>query len=230
MFHASSKKSLLFDDDAIRRLEGAWKDAMGDKGDFLKCTRVVTALEQIRRFNVTISKERKRNARDNYKEQLREVEEAEVSLHLDWSDLGTWERLNDAQAALEEVPQSKLEETKKKTTAHWTGVCDKCNRDFFEFHKDCSKKTTINKLMEGGKLLKREGEIMDYIQRYYQLLYANNEAVENNAEGRACCLASVPRIVTHEMNAQLSAPSDITEVNKALKEIPKLDSLHCFIC
>lgn len=87
MFHTSFKKGLLFDDEAFNQFEGAWRDAMGHEGLYSKGTRVITTLEQIRRLNVTILKEKKRNAMDTYKNQFMEIEEAKASLELDWSDL-----------------------------------------------------------------------------------------------------------------------------------------------
>lgn len=79
-----------------------------------------------------------------------------------------------------------------------------------------STRTVISELMEGGKSLKKEEEIMEYVERYYQDLYINDDE-----EGRKYCMSSVPRVVTDKINAQLTAPFDIFEVEKAMKEVPK---------
>lgn len=66
--------------------------------------------------------------------------------------------------------------------------------------------------MGGSKLLKKEEEIMEYVQRYNHEFYANVKTVENNVAGRDFCLSSVPTVVIDEMNAQLTALIDISEV------------------
>lgn len=85
---------------------------MGHKDNCSEGMRVITALEQIRRVNVTLTREKKRNARATYSDQFREIEEAEVAIQGDWTDLSAWERLNDAQAASEELRLAKLEMTR----------------------------------------------------------------------------------------------------------------------
>lgn len=62
-------------------------------------------------------------------------------------------------------------------------VGDRCNNEFFEFHKDCSRRSNISKLMEGGRSLKQEDEILSFVEHYYKDLYLNNTQVEENTEG-----------------------------------------------
>lgn len=73
-------------------------------------------------LNVTIAHEKKRNARITYSDQVKEVEVAEAGIQADWTDLMAWDRLNKAQAMLEELRLAKLEATKNKTPALWTRV------------------------------------------------------------------------------------------------------------
>lgn len=82
-FHTSFNKALLHDEDALFKFEGAWKDAMGHAGPYSKGTRFTIALELIRRLNVIISREKKRNAMNFYRDQFKEIEEAKAGLQLD---------------------------------------------------------------------------------------------------------------------------------------------------
>lgn len=122
----------LQNEDSIHRLEGAWQDAMCNTDTPSKGTQIVTALEQMRRLSVTITREQKRSARSAYKDQFRALVEAESALQSDWSDLQAWDNLNTAQSALEELRLSKLEATKNKSAAQWIRVGDRCSREFFK--------------------------------------------------------------------------------------------------
>lgn len=57
--HSAFNRTLLQDDEAVQCFEGAWTDALGHHEEPSLGSRIVTALEQIRRVSVTISKEKK---------------------------------------------------------------------------------------------------------------------------------------------------------------------------
>ncbi|KAG0631137.1 hypothetical protein M758_1G230300 [Ceratodon purpureus] len=187
--HAGLNRSLIYHTEAQDRFADSWREAMSGPGDFSKGQRVETAWEQICRISATISSDGTRRAKAAYRAQYGEVEAAEAALQADWGDLGAWEKLNTAQATLEEFRLSKLEKTKNELAAKWITVGDRCSREFFEFHKDRSKKTAITELMDGGRALRTEEEISAYLQRYYETLYTRDEgdlyaSGERRAESR----------------------------------------------
>jgi hypothetical protein len=71
--------------------------------------------------------------------------------------------LNAAQAKLEETRMKKLDATKNATAAKWCTVGYKCSREFFEFHKEPRRKTDVMELVEGGRSLRTQADIEDYI-------------------------------------------------------------------
>lgn len=102
------------------------------------------------------------------------------------------------------------------------------------FIKDCRRRTSISELMDGGRLLKTEHEILTYVQNYYHKLYTNDQEVEDNVYGWSLCLLSVPTVVTE--NIRLISPFDELEVGRAIKEVPKhkrrvmtLSRQNCFM-
>lgn len=218
--HPHFNKALIQDSDAAHSFERSWVDAMQHQGDFSKCTRILTAMEQIRRLSGTISSDRKRKAKTTYNEQFLEVRSAELKLQEDWTDLSAWEQLNAAQAKLEDIRQSKLEATKNANAARWCRVGDRCSKEFFEFHKDPKRKSSITELMDGGRSLTAQKDLEEYILRYYKELYTNDPVVENNVEARNRCLLSVPTLVTESMNRGLLKGFTNNELKKALQDIP----------
>lgn len=98
----------------------------------------------------------------------------EAALQVDWSDLEAWDKLNAAQAALEELRMGKLEVLKNATVARWIQVGDRCSKEFFEFHKDRKIKTQISKLLQDGRSLTSEEDINSYVYSFYKQLCTND--------------------------------------------------------
>ncbi|KAG0623633.1 hypothetical protein M758_3G189600 [Ceratodon purpureus] len=213
-------KSLISNENAMDRFVLAWKDAMNSPSNYCKGTRISVLFEQTRRLSTNISADQKDHARRTYKDQFSEVVQAEEALQRDWTDLDAWENLNSAQAALEEIRLKKLEASKNATAARWIQVGDRCSKEFFEFHKEHKNKSSISHLQDGDRLLTEEKDIFAYIHGYYKDLYSNDSAVEANLAGRARCLQSVPRLISHDINETLTSPIRMEEVLTALKEMP----------
>jgi hypothetical protein len=78
--HIAFNKALTHDNDTTLRFERAWELAMNHDAEVSKGVRVSTALENILRVSESLSKERKREAKEIYISQFREVDNAESSL------------------------------------------------------------------------------------------------------------------------------------------------------
>lgn len=213
-------RSLISLETAQERFKLAWSSAMEEPGAHSKATRIVTAFEHLRRVSVSISKEQKRAFRDSYDMQFKEINEAETALEANWHDLDVWQKLNSAQASLEAIRQLKLERRQNALSAHWCTVGDRCSKEFFEFHTASSRQSSINELVEDGKVHRSAHDIEDYIQRYYTALYSGDQQVDQNVEARTECLACVPSRVTAAMNAKLPEGFSSTELKAALQDVP----------
>lgn len=213
-------RSLTSLESAHERFTMAWTSAMKEPGEYSKATRIVTAFEHFRRVSESISKEQKRAFRDSYDLQFKEINEAESALGENWHDLDAWQKLNSAQESLEAIRQLKLERRQNSLSAHWCTVGDRCSKEFFEFHTARSRQSSINELVEDGKVHRSAQDIEDYIQRYYTALYSNDRRVEENTAARRECLACVPAKVTAEMNAELTAGFTCPELKRALQDVP----------
>lgn len=163
-------------------------DAMSHRGEYSVSHCVVTALEQIRRVSINITADRKRAARQAHQSQFEQIKYAEEALHQDWTDLDAWDRLNDARAILEESRMEKLDKVRNSNAARWITVGDRCSKDFFEFHKECGRKTLISDILDGPRSIRDPKEISLYVQNYFQELYKNDQVVERNIQGRRDCL------------------------------------------
>lgn len=154
---------LIHDISSQDRFTDAWQNAMSWPKELSKGQRVVTALEHIRKINETISQDNKKKARQLYKEQFRDVNEAETKLQEDWSNLEAWDQLNATHAKLEQLRMNKLEKTKNEVAAKWMNVGDRCSCEFFKFHKDIRQRSCITELMDGVTLLTSQEDIADYV-------------------------------------------------------------------
>jgi hypothetical protein len=78
--HIAFNKALIHDNDAAHCFERAWELAMSHDAEVSKGVWVSMALENIRRVSESLFKERKREAKEIYISQFREVDNAESSL------------------------------------------------------------------------------------------------------------------------------------------------------
>lgn len=114
----------------------------------------------------------------------------------------------------------KLDKVRNANASRWITVGDRCSKDFFDFHKDFSRKTMISELVDGARSIRDPKAIEEYVQNFFKELYRNDLEVERNIDGRLQCLGSVPCIVTEEMNIILTGEISELEVEKAVKDLP----------
>jgi hypothetical protein len=183
---------------------GAWNKAVQANSTQSKGEQVVQGLKALRGENIKITTRLRKADRAVYQAQYSGVREVEARLERDWNDLQAWEQLNEAQSKLEEIRMDKLERKKMQTGATWARMGDKCTRKFFQYHKARRPKTKIKELLDGGRSLRTQDEIAEYVQTYYQQLYKFDALCEINIRARTHCLKAIPTVVTTEQNEFLT--------------------------
>lgn len=78
--HPTFNRRLIHDIEAQNRFTDAWQNAMSWPEELSKGQRVETGLEHIKKINETISQDNKKKARLLYKDQFKDLEEAEAIL------------------------------------------------------------------------------------------------------------------------------------------------------
>ena len=213
-------KGLLRIPDLKVALLHTWKAVINDDTFITWNQKMVAANQAIRSMSMELTKAQRQHWKAMYLEQFEDIVEAEEELQRNWGSREARNRLSDAQAALHEVRQQKFQFQESAILSKWTRVGDRCTKEFFEHHTGIRRPIVINQLREGDKLLTSQSDMESHILKFYEQLYAKDEAVELNSAAREDCLQFIQPHVTEEQNADLMRPLTLEEVTEAINQLP----------
>lgn len=212
-------RQLLKNDAGKAILLTAWRDAMQANSQHTMNYRIFKAIEAVKITSDMETKRQRKEWQTEFEGEFEDVYSAEAELQDNWYSTEARTKLNAAQAELHRIRQGRLGRQYDKQASQWTTTGDRCNKDFFVQMNGQKKPVLIRELNDEGRLLSNQEDMKEYAAHYYRKLYTRDRQVDDNHTARQDCLRSVPRCVTPEQNARLTAPARDLELHTAIKDL-----------
>ena len=214
-------KGLLANPESRAELLATWKAVMEDGNITTWNQKVVAANQAIINKSAALTLAHRRNWKDLYQAQFKDIIEAEAELQHNWESREARERLSEAQTVLHEVRQQKFQFQESAILSKWARVGDRCTKEFFEHHNGTRKPAPITHMLdEEDRPISTQGELEAHILQFYRQLYTKDPQVEDNMAAREECFHFIKQTVTEEHNMVLMQPLTMEEVKKAMKNLP----------
>jgi hypothetical protein len=199
-------RQLLTTVDGKELLRSAWRQAIDEDPSQPIDDRIATAVRKVKEASDQETRRKKIDWEKDFADQFVEVYAAELDLQDHWNNQEIRKRLNEAQADLHEIRQSRLEKKYSKQAATWVRIGDRCNKQFFDINEGKRRPHIIKELNDGGKILFKQEDMTEYVNHFYKRLYTQEQGRGTNVQHQQECLASVPQSVTKTQNEFLTRP------------------------
>lgn len=129
--------------------------------------------------------------------------------------------LSESQWKLAEFFQASVERNSYHSVAKWFRYRDTYSKTFFDFHQIGRNKTLLKELEVDGRTIFNQGDLSQYIIRFYANLYTSEVHASGTSEAQRRCWESIPARVKEIMNADMTKTLTLEEVTKAITSLPK---------
>jgi hypothetical protein len=174
---AKLHRSMPFNRQLIHSAEGkglllaAWRAAITRDPESPISDRIALAVNMVKEASDAETKRKKINWEKEFEEQFKEVYAAELELQDHFNNQDIRNTLNEAQTALQQLRQARMEKKYNKHASLWVRIGDRCNKQFFDLNEGRRKPHLIKELNDNGLILTRQGDMHAYVNHFYKRLY-----------------------------------------------------------